>query len=193
MKTRRREILVGATVAVAFGANLSAPAIAQGIKELKLVTAWPANLPGGGTSSERLAQSITARSDGRLKVTVYPAGSLVKAFEVFDAVASGVAEMYHSADYYFEAKSPVLNFFCAIPYGLTADELVSWIDFGGGQALWDEADAQFNIKPLISQNTGAQMSGWFNKPINNPEDYKGCAIGCRGSATSFCAAWAPRW
>jgi TRAP-type mannitol/chloroaromatic compound transport system substrate-binding protein len=173
MKTRRRDILAGATAAVASAGNLPAPAIAQGIKELKLVTAWPANLPGGGTSSERLAQSITAMSDGRLKVTVYPAGSLVKAFEVFDAVASGVAEMYHSADYYFEAKSPALNFFCAIPYGLTADELVSWIDFGGGQALWDEADAQFNIKPLIARNTGAQMGGWFNKPINNPEDYKG--------------------
>ena len=88
-------------------------------------------------------------------------------------MASGVAEMYHSADYYFEAKSPALNFFCAVPYGLTADELVSWIDFGGGQALWDEVDAQFNIKPLIARNTGAQMGGWFNKEINSPEDFKG--------------------
>ena len=64
----------------------------------------------------------------------------------------------------FEAKSPALNFFCAVPYGLTADELVSWIVFGGGQALWDEVDAQFNIKPLMARNTGVQMGGWFNKP-----------------------------
>ena len=80
-------------------------------------------------------------SDGRLKVTVYPAGSLVRAFEVFDAVTAGVADMYHTGDYYFESKSPALNFFCAVPYGLTADELCAWIDFGGGQALWDEVDA----------------------------------------------------
>ena len=56
--------------------------------------------------------------------------------------------MYHASDYYFGGKSPALYFFCAVPYGLTADELCSWIDFGGGQALWDEVDAQFNIKPL---------------------------------------------
>ena len=55
-----------------------------------------------------------------------------------------------------------------MPYGLTADELCSWIDFGGGQELWDEVDAQFNIKPLMAMNTGVQMGGWFNKEINTP-------------------------
>ncbi len=113
-------------------------------------------------------------SDGHLKITVYPVDSLVRAFEMFDAVAAGAADMYHSSDYYFDAgKSPALYFFCAVPYGLTADELCSWIDFGGGQALWDEVDAQFNIKPLMAFNTGVQMGGWFNKEINHPEDFKG--------------------
>ena len=173
MKTRRRDVLLGATVAVAAAGGLPAPAIAQGIKELKMVTAWPANSVGLQTSAERLAQSITALSDGRLKVTVYPDGSLVRAFEVFDAVSAGAADMYHATDYYFEAKSVALNFFAAVPFGLTAGELCSWIDFGGGQALWDEVDAPFNIKPLMSTNTGAQMGGWFNKEINHPADFKG--------------------
>jgi TRAP-type mannitol/chloroaromatic compound transport system substrate-binding protein len=56
---------------------------------------------------------------------------------------------------------------------MTADELASWIAFGGGQALWDDVDAQFNIKPLMAFNTGVQMGGWFNKEINRPEDFKG--------------------
>jgi TRAP-type mannitol/chloroaromatic compound transport system substrate-binding protein len=120
-----------------------------------------------------LAQSITTLSDGRLKVKVYPADRLVRAFEVFDAVGAGVTDMYHASDYYFGAKSPALYFFCAVPYGLTADEVCSWIDFGGGQALWDEVDAPFNIKPLMALNTGVQMGGWFNKEINRPEDFKG--------------------
>ena len=162
MKTRRRHLLLGATAAVAAAGGLPAPAIAQGVKELKMVTSWPEDSPGLQTSAERLARSITAMSDGRLKVTVYPADSLVRAFEVFDAVGAGAADMYHSADYYFEAKSPALNFFCAVPYGMTADELCAWIAFGGGQALWDEVDAQFNIKPLMALNTGVQMGGWFN-------------------------------
>ena len=86
MRTRRREMLLGAAAAVAGCASLPAPAIAQGIKELKMVTSWPANSLGLQTSAERLAQSITALSDGRLKITVYPADSFVRPFEVFDAV-----------------------------------------------------------------------------------------------------------
>jgi TRAP-type mannitol/chloroaromatic compound transport system substrate-binding protein len=173
MTTRRREVLLGAT-AIAAAGGLPAPAIAQGVKELKMVTGWsPEKMTGLQTSAERLAQSITILSDGRLSVKVYPADSLVHAFEAFDAVGAGVADMYHASDYYFGSKSPALYFFCAVPYGLTADEVCSWIDFGGGQALWDEVDAQFNIKPLMALNTGVQMGGWFNKEINRPEDYKG--------------------
>src|SRR5262249_51189021 len=92
---RRRDILTGAG-SIATGASLSfpAPAIAQNIRELKMVTAWPKNSPGLQTSAERLAQSITVMSDGHLRVTVYPANALVRPFEVFDAVATGVADMY---------------------------------------------------------------------------------------------------
>jgi TRAP-type mannitol/chloroaromatic compound transport system substrate-binding protein len=172
MKTRRRTVLLGATALTAAG-SLPAPAIAQGIKELKLVTSWPKGTRGVDASVERLGQSITAMSDGRLKVMVYPADTLVHAFEVFDAVAAGVADMYHTDEVYFADKSPALNFFCAVPYGLTANEVCSWIAFGGGQALWDEVDAQFNIKPLMAFNAGVQMGGWFTKQVNTPEDFKG--------------------
>jgi TRAP-type mannitol/chloroaromatic compound transport system substrate-binding protein len=172
--TTRRAVLLRTTPVIAAAASLPAPAIAQGIKEFKMVTDWPENTPGLQASAKRLAQSINAISEGRLKVTVYPAGSLVRAFETFDAVAAGAADMYHSSDYYFAAgKSPALYFFCAVPYGLTADELSAWIDFGGGQTLWDEVDAQFNIKPLMAFNTGVQMGGWFNKEISRPEDFNG--------------------
>src|SRR5947209_8168781 len=172
MAKRRRDLLLGATAAVAAG-SLPAPAIAQGIKELKLVTSFPRDLPGSGTSPERLARSIAAMSDGRINVTVYPAGSLVRALEVFDAVSAGAADMYFTDEKYFQDKAPALNFFSTVPYGLTTDEFRAWILFGGGQALWDEVDAQFNIKALMLQSSGVQMGGWFNKEINSPEDFKG--------------------
>ena len=173
MTTRRRALLLGPTGAVTAAGRLPGPAIAQGIKELKLVTSWPNGMLGLDTSVRRLAQSITAMSEGRLKVAVYPADSLVHAFEVFDAVSAGVADMYHASDYYFGSRSPALYFFCAVPYGLTADEVCAWIDYGGGQALWDEVDAEFNIKPLMALNTGVQMGGWFNKEVAAAEDFKG--------------------
>ena len=173
MHKGRRKFVLGATAAIGAAACLPAPAIAQGLKELKLVTSWPEGMLGLQSSAERLAQTITTMSEGRLKIRVYPSGSLVRPFEVFDAVAAGVADMYHASDYYFEDKSPALNFFCAVPYGLTADELCAWIDFGGGRELWDAVTAPFNVKPLMALNTGVQMGGWFNKPVTTPEDYKG--------------------
>jgi TRAP-type mannitol/chloroaromatic compound transport system substrate-binding protein len=173
MTTRRRNVLLGAT-AIASTGGLPAPAIAQGIKELKMVTAWTqTGMPGYQGSAERLARTITAMSDGRLKVSVYPDGSLVHAFEVFDAVGAGIADMYHASDNYFGTKIPALNFFSQIPFGMTADELSSWIAFGGGQVLYDEGDAPYNIKPLSCSNEGVQMGGWFAKEVNSPADFKG--------------------
>src|SRR5947207_6552161 len=173
MTKRRRELLLGASAALAIGGSLPLPAIAQGIKELKLVTSYPRELPGSGASPERLAQSIAAMSDGRLNVTVYPAGTLVRAFEVFDAVSAGAADMYFADEKYFQEKAPGLNFFSTVPYGLTTDEFHAWVLFGGGQAMWDEVVAQFNIKSLMAQNTGVQMGGWFNKEVSSPDDFKG--------------------
>jgi TRAP-type mannitol/chloroaromatic compound transport system substrate-binding protein len=173
MKTRRRAVLLGVPVAAAIAEMLPSPAISHGFKELKMVTSWTKDLPSFANSAQRLASSITAMSDGRLKVVVYPANTLVRAFETFDAVSAGVAEMYHSTDNYFGSKSPALDFFSAVPYGMTADELSSWISFGGGQALYDEVDAPFNIKPLSCMNTGTQMGGWFNKEVDTAEDFKG--------------------
>src|SRR5262249_57031676 len=57
--------------------------------------------------------------------------------------------------------------------GLTADEIAGWNHFGGGQALWDELSAGFNIKPLMSTNTGVQMGGWFTKEVKGAESYAG--------------------
>jgi TRAP-type mannitol/chloroaromatic compound transport system substrate-binding protein len=174
MTRRRRDVLLmGASAAVVTAEAFPTPAISQGIKELKVVTSWADGTPGFDTSVRRLARSITELSNGRLVVTVYPAGSLVRPFEVFDAVAAGVSDMYHAVDYYFDERSPALNFFSAVPYGMTADELSAWLAFGGGQALWDEVAAQFNIKPLAACNTGVQMGGWFNKEVNSPADFKG--------------------
>src|SRR5438067_5438048 len=173
MTPRRREMLLAATAGLASAAILPAPAIAQGTRELTMVTSWSENSIPYQISADRLARSLANLSDGRFKITVYPQGKLVAAFETFDAVAAGVADMYHSSDNYFGAKIPALNFFSEVPFGMTADELSSWIAFGGGQALWDEVDAPFNIKPLSCFNEGVQMGGWFNKEVNSPADFKG--------------------
>ena len=96
---RRRDVLAGAG-SLATGAVLTfpVPAIAQGLRQLKMVTAWPAGSPGLQSSADRLAQRISIASDGRINIQVFPAGTFVGAFEIFDAVGTGLAEMYHATD-----------------------------------------------------------------------------------------------
>ena len=174
---KRREFLRGTAVAGVAGAALASsfptPAIAQGKRQLKMVTTWPKNFPGLGTTAEALAKRITAMSDGALSVKVYAAGELVPPFESFDAVSSGTADMYHGAEYYWQGKSKAFNFFAAVPFGMTASELNAWLYHGGGQQLWDELSAAFNVKPFAAGNTGVQMGGWFRNEINTLEDWKG--------------------
>jgi TRAP-type mannitol/chloroaromatic compound transport system substrate-binding protein len=169
----RRGMIVKAGAATAAAAAFPAPAISQGIREFKLATSWPKDLPGLQTSAERIGRAITVATGNRIRVTVFAAGELVKPFEVFDAVSSGVIEMYHSAEYYWERRSPAFNFFAAVPFGFTADEMAAWIHFGGGQALWDELSANYNIKPLLTTNTGVQMGGWFSKEVSSVQSYAG--------------------
>jgi len=154
-------------------ATPAAPAISKQMRELKMVTTWPKGFPGLGTGAQRLADSITAMTDGRLTVKLFGGGELVPALESFDAVSNGTADMYHGADYYWQGKSKAFNFFTAVPFGLTANEMDAWLYYGGGQELWDELSAGFNVKPFAAGNTGVQMGGWFNKEINGVEDYKG--------------------
>ncbi|HAR58665.1 TRAP transporter substrate-binding protein [Alloalcanivorax venustensis] len=164
------------------GDNAPAKAADNEVREWKLVTAWPKNYPGLGTGANRFAERVTAMSGGRLTIKVHGAGELVPAMGVFDAVRDGSAEMGHSASYYWKGKHPATPFFTAVPFGLTAQELNSWVNFGGGQELWDELYGEFGLKPLPCGNSGTQMAGWFRKEINSLEDIKGLKIRAPGLA-----------
>jgi TRAP-type mannitol/chloroaromatic compound transport system substrate-binding protein len=173
----RRDFLktAGAGAAVVAGSALAgAPAVhAAKTTRWKMVTTWPKNFPGLGTGANNLADLITKMSGGRLEVKVYGAGELVPAFESFDAVSRGTAEMGHGAAYYWKGKSEAAQFFAAVPFGLNAQEMAGWIYQGGGQELWDEVYSAFNLKAFSAGNTGVQMGGWFNKEINSVDDFKG--------------------
>lgn len=142
-------------------------------RRLTMTTTWPKDLPGLGTAAQRVADRIGELSEGQMEVQVYATGELVPAFEAFDAVASGNVDMYHGADYYWQSKSKAFNFFTAVPMGMTAPEIMGWIDHGGGQALWEELSGQYGVIAFQAANTGHQMGGWFRKEINSIDDFRG--------------------
>lgn len=141
--------------------------------EWKMVTTWPPHFPILGETADHLAQWINEMSQGRLKIQVYGGGELIPPLEGFDAVSQGVAEMCHGASYYWAGKSPATQFFSAVPFGMNAQQMNAWITSGGGQALWDELYAPFNLTPMPAGNTGFQMGGWFNREINSIDDFQG--------------------
>jgi len=170
---QRRAFLQGAGAAtVALGAGMRT-AEAKAEHKWKMVTTWPKNFPGLGTGANKLAELIGEMSGGRIHVKVYGAQELVPAFEVFDAVSAGTAEMGHGAAYYWKGKSEAAQFFSTVPFGMTAQEMNGWLYYGGGMELWSELYANFGLVPAAAGNTGVQMGGWFNKEINSVEDLKG--------------------
>jgi TRAP-type mannitol/chloroaromatic compound transport system substrate-binding protein len=122
---------------------VAAPALAQNDKRRRMVTSWLKRLPGPGMSAERVAERIGALSGSHFDVTVSAAGELVPPFERLDAVGSGVAHR----SVLLAGQGPVAAFFTTVPFGLTSNEHVAWIDAGGGQALKDEVYAPFGVKP----------------------------------------------
>ncbi len=172
---KRRDFLKKAGVASVgtAAAALATPALAQSKIEMNVVSTWPRDFPGLGTGAQRLAQRINDMTEGRIAVQYFAAGERVGAFDSFDEVASGNAQAYHAADYYWKGKDLGWAYFTAVPFGLTYTEINAWIYYGGGQELWDEVASSFGLKCLPAGNTGVQMGGWFNKEINSADDFKG--------------------
>ena len=157
--------------------TLAAPSLALAeAKRWRMVTSWPKRLPGPGMSAERVAERIKTLSGGRLDIAVHAAGEIVPAFEVLDAVGGNVAEMGHTAAFYWQGKMPAAAFFTTVPFGLTPGEHVAWVEAGGGQALWDELYAPFGVKPFMGGNTGVCMGGWFRNEIKGKADVGGMKI-----------------
>jgi TRAP-type mannitol/chloroaromatic compound transport system substrate-binding protein len=171
----RRKFIKNAGLATGAAAatTLAAPAIAQERIEVAMVSTWPRDFPGLGTGAQRLAQRMSDMTDGRLQVQYFAAGERVGAFDSFDEVASGNAQMYHAADYYWKGKHDGWSYYTSVPFGLTYSECNAWIHYGGGQELWDELADGFGLKCVMTGNTGCQMGGWFNKEINSADDLKG--------------------
>ena len=171
---------VAAATASTSLSTLAAPALAQGRQRWRMVTSWAKGSAGPGTTADRLAQRITAATDGRVEVEVLGAGELTSAFGVLDAVADGTAEMAHTASFFWAGRMAAATYFTTLPFGLSPSAHNAWIRFGGGQALWDEAYATLDAKPLMAGNSGANMAGWFKKPLNSLDDLRGVKIRTAG-------------
>jgi len=140
---------------------------------LKLATSWPAHFPIMGTGVESFVNDVKVASGGSIDIALYPKNTLIPALQVFDACSAGHIDIFHSGPYYWKGKNSALSLFSGAPFGFTAEEINTWMLYGGGYDLWRELYSRYDLHPFMGGNTNVQMGGWFRKEINSVEDLKG--------------------
>jgi TRAP-type mannitol/chloroaromatic compound transport system substrate-binding protein len=180
---KRRQLLT-ALAGGAAAATIAKPAIAQSQPTLKwrMTASWPKSLDTLFGACETFAKFVGEATDGKFQIQTFAAGEIVPALQVLDSVQNGTVELGHSAQYYYIGKDPTWALFCATPFGLNARQQNAWFYEGDGQKLIDDFGKKFNVKCLLSGNTGCQMGGWFNKEIKEPSDFNGLKMRIGGWA-----------
>ena len=159
----RRSLIKHAGIAGVLTAGVAPAVHAQAAVRWRLASSFPKSLDTIFGSAEMLSKTVKAMSGGKFEISVHPAGELMPAFGVVDALQSDTIDMAQSAAYYFTGKDPVFAFSCAVPFGLTARQTTSWKKYGNGSKLLDAFFDKYNFHTASAGNTGTQMGGWYRK------------------------------
>jgi TRAP-type mannitol/chloroaromatic compound transport system substrate-binding protein len=173
----RRKFLKGAAVGGAGAAALSFPMISksQGVQNMRFQSTWPAKDIFHEYAVD-FATKVNDMTGGELKIEVLPAGAVVPAFGLLDAVSKGTLDGGHGVVVYHYGKNAALALWGSGPsFGMDANMLLSWHKYGGGAALLDELYkvVNANVKSYVYGPMPTQPLGWFKKPIAKIEDLKG--------------------
>ena len=174
----RRKFLKGAAVGSAGAAALSFPMISQGQaapQTLRFQSTWPAKDIFHEYALD-FAKKVNDMTGGELRIEVLPAGAVVPAFGLLDAVSKGTLDGGHGVVVYHYGKNAALALWGSGPsFGMDANMLLSWHKYGGGKELLDELYKVVgaNVKSYVYGPMPTQPLGWFKKPVTNIEDMKG--------------------
>lgn len=179
LKTINRRSFLRKT-ALAGGASvgaLAAPAVlAQAPRVVKMQTSWSASNIWQEFAKD-YADRVEAMSGGRLSVDLLPAGAVVGAFQVLDAVNDGVIDVAHSVPVYWYGKNKAASLFGTGPvFGGSATTMLGWFYEGGGKELYDELTQDImglDIDGYLGFPMFAQPFGWFKEEVNTAEDLQG--------------------
>src|SRR4029079_7492489 len=136
---KRREFITAGGVGLAATA-VAAPAIAQSMPEVKwrYATSWPKALDTLYGGCEYFAKRVAEITDNKFQIQVFAAGEIVPGLQVLDAVGNGTVEIGNTALYYYCGKNAALTFGTALPFGLNARQMISWLRHAGGEELLND-------------------------------------------------------
>jgi TRAP-type mannitol/chloroaromatic compound transport system substrate-binding protein len=176
-KASRRKFLTGAAAAATGAATLGFPMIvkAQGPISMRWQSTWPSKDIFHEYAND-FAKKVNDMTGGDLKIEVLPAGAVVPAFGLIDAVSKGTLDGGHGVLVYHYGKQNALALWGSGPaFGMDANMLLAWHKYGGGKDLLNKLYASIGIN-VVSFPYGpmpTQPLGWFKKPITKAEDFKG--------------------
>src|SRR5512132_3004474 len=176
-ETPRRRFLQGAALAATGAAALGFPMVAkaQGPISMRWQSTWPQKDIFHEYALD-FAKKVNDMTGGDLKIEVLPAGAVVPAFGLIDAVSKGTLDGGHGVLVYHYGKQTALALWGSGPaYGMDANMLLSWHKYGGGKQLLNKLYSSIGIN-VVSFPYGpmaTQPLGWFKKPITKAEDMKG--------------------
>lgn len=148
----------------------------------RLTSSFPRSLDLMYGGAETVARTVAELTGGRFRLDVSPPGEIVPALQAFDAVQAGTVEACHtSLDYSFD-KDPTFALPTAIPFGLNARGQMAFAAGAGGEGLLNAFLANYNAVAFAAGNTGAQMGGFFRKPLKSVADLAGLKIRIGGLA-----------
>jgi TRAP-type mannitol/chloroaromatic compound transport system substrate-binding protein len=175
----RRRFLKGAGLAAGAAAGtLAAPAVvtAQSPLVIKMQTSWPASDIWMDFARQYI-ERVEKMSNNRIKVDLLPAGAVVGAFQVMDAVNDGIIDAAHTVPVYWYGKHKAASFFGTGPvWGGSATTMLAWFYVGGGKELYRELTQDImglNVVAFFGFPMPAQPFGWFKNPVTTADQVKG--------------------
>ncbi len=190
-KPRRRKFISGA--AAAGVAALGFPAITKAQNapiSFRFQSTWPANDIFHEFARD-YANKVNEMAGGQLKIEVLPAGAVVKAFDLLDAVSAGTLDGGHGVVAYWYGKNTAVALWGSGPsFGMDANMLLAWHEYGGGKELLVEIQKAMNVnvQSLMYGPMPTQPFGWFKRPVTKVEDVKGVKFRTVGLAIDMYTA-----
>ena len=169
----RRSLIKNAGIAGVLAAGVAPAVHAQAAVRWRLASSFPKSLDTIYGGAEVFAKAVKDMSGGKFEISVHAGGELMPPFGVVDGVQNGTVDMCHTVPYYFYGKNPAFALGSAVPFGLNARQMTSWMMHGNGRKLMNEFYAGYGMVSFHGGNTGTQMGGWFRKEVKTIADFKG--------------------
>ena len=188
-KLSRRSFLSKAAAGTAGAAALGFPmiSVAQSPITMRWQSTWPAK-DIFHEYAQDFASRVNGMSGGRLKIEVLPAGAVVKAFDLLDAVSKGTLDGGHGVVAYWYGKNSAVALWGSGPaYGMDPNMVLAWHNYGGGKQMLDEIYKNLNldVQSFLYGPMPTQPFGWFKKPVTKAEDVKGMKFRTVGLAVDI--------